>query len=250
MPTVVAGVRRKNNLWIWLSAGLLILALIVTVFILRDQLSRLTATSTSVPSSLPSSIPPTAKIENTKETPIVIITADPCAGATDPGAREMFTLEQITPCLDTVPKVTAFMKNNTQRDDGVNDAACGNPCYSTAALVYEKGVDDLHGLVTLECYLLEMNGVDAYHLGLSIEQPVGSNFCSVNTAEGVLILDANAEMIGTFPSLAEVARFSIERNWMVNGGLMRTIRASQITQTTSMQTSPNLMELPWVFHSY
>ena len=41
-------------------------------------------------------------------------TPDICAGATGPGVRQRFTLEQIASCLNTVPKVSAFMANNVK----------------------------------------------------------------------------------------------------------------------------------------
>ena len=239
----------------WLIAGAVILGMVGTILALRNSspipsLAQVQATSTKVLISTSSPGPLLASPNSAEEIVPASTTPDPCDGATEPGAREKFTFEQITPCLDTVSKVSVFMHNNLERDDHINDDACGNPCYSPAGLVYENGIDDLHGLVTLECFFLEKNGWDAYHIGFSIENPIGSNFCGVNIDEGVLLLDANAETIGTFHSLAEAARYCIGQGWMVNGGLVRSIRASQITQVTSMKTSPNLMELPWVFHPY
>ncbi len=183
-------------------------------------------------------------------TPGPTFTPDVCAGATDPGARQRFTLEQIVPCLKTVPQVNAFMANNTKRDDGWDAKACGEICYSPAWLVYQNGADDLHGLVTLECYLLEKNGWDAYHIGLSVENPVGTNVCGVNTNGTVLILDADGKTVGSFNSLAEVAKYYISHGWMKDGGQIRTIKASQITLVTTNKTTPSLAGLPWVLHPY
>ena len=140
---------------------------------------------------------------------------------------------------DYVARIEHLSQLEIETDDNVD-----------AWLVYENGVDDVHGLVTLECYLLEKNGWDAYHVGLSIESPVGSNACGVNTDEGVVIMDGNGNIVGTFPTLEEVAHFYISHGMMREGGQLRTIKASQITQVTTLRTTPSLTGLPWVFHPY
>ncbi len=182
--------------------------------------------------------------------PISTNTPDVCAGAADPGARVIFSLEQITPCLNTVENVSAFMANNTVRDDGWDAKACGEICYSPAYVVYQNGADDLHGLVTLECFFLEKNGFDAYHIGFSIDKSVGTNMCGVNTESGVMILDYDGKIVGTFESLADAAKHFISQGWMTDGGSLRTIKASQITQITTNKTTPSLINLPWEIHEY
>ena len=179
-------------------------------------------------------------------TPVQTGAPDPCAGATNPGAKEKYSLEQIIPCLDTIPKVSEFMSNNMIRDDNWDAKACGQICYSPAWLVYQNGADDLHGLVTLECYFLEQNGWDAYHIGLSVESQVGTNICGVKSNGKFIILDADGKNIGTFDSLQEVADYYISIGAMQKGGFIRSIKPSQIEQLTTNETKPSLIELPWV----
>jgi hypothetical protein len=237
----------------WLLATAILIGLVGMIYVLgRDSVSAPGIPNTGA-STFEADTPPvdqTESIENTKVVPAIENTPDVCAGATDPGARQKFTLNQITPCLDEISEVGAFMANNLRNDNAWDATACGEICYSPAWLVYENGVDDVHGLVTLECYLLEKNGWDAYHVGLSIESPVGSNACGVNTDEGVVIMDGNGNIVGTFPTLEEVAHFYISRGMMREGGQLRTIKASQITQVTTLRTTPSLTGLPWVFHPY
>jgi hypothetical protein len=152
--------------------------------------------------------------------------------------------------LNDISKVKAFMANNIQIDGDWDAKFCGELCYSPAEVVYQNGVDDVHGLVTLECYLLEKNGWDAYHIGLSIESPMGSNVCGVNTDEGVVIMEGNGNIVGPFPTLSDVAHFYIKHGRMKDGGQLRTIKASQIIQVTTMGTTPSLIGLPWVSHPY
>lgn len=177
-------------------------------------------------------------------------TPDACAGATEPGARQRFNFEQIVPCLNTVTKVSAFMANNMKRDDGWDAKACGEICYSPAWLVYKNGIDDVHGLVTLECYFLEKNGWDAFHIGIAIETPIGTNVCGVNTNGIVLVLDQDGDTEGSFNSLAEVAKYYISHGRMRDGDKLRTIKASQITQVTTNRTTPSILDLPWLIHPY
>ncbi len=177
-------------------------------------------------------------------------TGDTCAGATVRGARESFTLEQITPCLNSIEKVSEFMKNNVERDDGWDGRECGEICYSPAWLVYQNGADSLHGTVTLECYFLEKNGFDAYHIGLAIELPTGTNLCGVNLNGSVLVLDYDGKTAGTYDTLAEVARYYINNFGVEPGGKLRTIKASQIIQLSTNHTTPTILGLPWEIHPY
>ncbi len=244
----------KVSRLVWVAIGVVFVSLVGTFYLLAGRPSR------PLPSAPQAAITEAGTVEadrtpvtQTESLAAAIVpseTPDVCAGATDPGAREMFTLEQITPCLDSVSKVSAFMANNIRMDGAWDAENCGELCYSPAWLVYQNGVDDLHGLVTLECYFLEKNGFDAYHLGLSIESPVGTNLCGVVTEDGVLVLEPDGKTVGSFASLAEVARFYINHGMMVNGGQLRTIRASEITQLTTNRSTPSLSELPWVFHPY
>ncbi len=182
--------------------------------------------------------------------PLPTDTPDVCAGATDPGARDKFSLEQITPCLNSVEKVSKFMANNMTRDDGWDAKACGEICYSPANVVYQNGTDDLHGLVTLECTFLEKNGMDAFHIGFSIDKPVGTNACGVMLDGKLTILDYNGKIVGAFDSLSDAARQYINRGWMTDGGSLRTLKATQITQITTNHSTPSLIELPWEVHEY
>jgi tRNA A-37 threonylcarbamoyl transferase component Bud32 len=254
-PTEKTPLQRKPGLRPihWLTAAAALIGLVGMIYLFgRDSVpaSAPPTTGASTVEATATPVIPAGSAGASQEAPAIENTPDACAGATDPGAREKFTLEQITPCLDDISKVNAFMANNIQNDDDWDATACGKICYSPAEVVYQNGVDDLHGLVTLACYLLEKNGWDAYHIGLSIENPVGTNVCGVNTDEGVLVLESNGNVIGPFPTLADIAHFYIEHGKMKDGGQLRTIKASQITQVTSMETTPSLLGLPWVFHPY
>jgi len=142
------------------------------------------------------------------------------------------------------------MADNIKRDDAWDTKTCGEICYDPAWLVYQNGVDSLHGLVTLECYFLEENGWDAYHIGLAIELPTGTNLCGVNVNGSVLVLDADGKTAGTFDSLADVARYYINHEGVGAGGQLRTIKASQITEVATNRTTPSILELPWVINPY
>jgi hypothetical protein len=177
-------------------------------------------------------------------------TPDVCAGATDPGARQRFTLAQIVPCLNTVLKVSAFMVNNLKYDIDYDTRERGGNEYVPAGVVYERGMDDADGHAILQCYLLEENGYDAFIIGLSIESPIGSNVCGVNTNGAIVILEGAGQISGPFNSIADMAKYYISNNWMQSGGTLRTLKASQVTQITTDRTSPSVLELPWVSHQY
>jgi len=148
--------------------------------------------------------------------------------ATRAGARLAYSFDLILPCLNTPDLVSQFMHNNIVWDDKWDQAAGGNE-YVPAWIVYERGSDDCDGHAILQCYLLEKNGWDAYMIGLSIESPiVGHNVCGVNTNSKILVLDDVGQVEGYFDTLAEVARHYIAKGLMVNGGVLRTIRASVI----------------------
>ncbi len=180
-----------------------------------------------------------------------INTPDACAGATDPGARQRFTFEQIVPCLDTVPKVSAFITNNVKYDVEYDTKERGGNEYVPASVVYERGMDDADGLAILQCYFLEENGEDAFMIGLSIESPIGSNLCGVKNTDGtILILEGSGRQEGPFASFADVAKYYVDKNWMQSGGTLRTLKASQVTQTTTDLTTPSVLDLPWILQQY
>ena len=177
-------------------------------------------------------------------------TPDACAGATDAGARQKFSFEQITPCMNTPPKVSAFMANNMKQDGNYDFGACGENCYYPAALVYQTATDDSDGFAILQCYFLERNGWDAHMLGLSIETPMGHNVCEVNTPTALLILDDLGQMPIPYPALADVAKFYAGKQEMTPGGSLRSLEASQVTQVTTDHSSPNVLGLPWISVQY
>jgi hypothetical protein len=177
-------------------------------------------------------------------------TTDVCAHATDPGARQTFTLEQIVPCLKTIDRVTAFMANNVEYDVEYDIRERGGNEYVPAPLVYQRGIDDADGYAILQCYFLEENDWDAFMIGFSIESPTGSNVCGVNIDKGIIALDGPGQMAGPFNSFTDLADFAISIHWMQRGGSLRTLKASQVTQITTNTTSPSVLELPWVSHPY
>jgi len=195
-------------------------------------------TDTPTPSWTPSPVPFTS-------------TPSPCAGATSAGARQRFSFEEIVPCLNTPRKVSLFMRNNVRWEGNYDNRVCGGNQYDPAWVVYQHGVDDCDGHAILQCYFLEANGWDAYMIGLSIEGGgPGHNVCGVNTDSGILVLDNEGEFVGPFSSLADVAWHYIAKGWMWDGGSLRTIKASQITRTTTDYTTPKVIDLPWSFHEY
>lgn len=176
---------------------------------------------------------------------------DPCSGSTEKGARQKFTFEAIVSCLDTAEKVSAFMANNIEYDIGYDMREQSGNEYTPAAVIYERGIDDADGHAILQCYFLEMNGWDAFVIGLSIESPVGSNVCGILTDDGSLLALAGGGVTqGPFDSFSSLARFYIELDWMESGGTLRTIKASQINQIITDHTAPAVLELPWVYQQY
>jgi hypothetical protein len=177
--------------------------------------------------------------------------SDPCAGATDAGARERFAFDQIVPCLNTVEKVSAFMANNITYYINYDTEQRGGNEYAPAATVYQRGIDDGDGVSILECYLLEENGWDAVVLGLGIETPSGSDACAVTQSDGTLtVLGAAGEIMGPFANLADAARHFVEIGWMPPGSTLRTIKASEVTAITTDDTNPSVLGLPWTIVPY
>lgn len=177
-------------------------------------------------------------------------TPDPCSGATEPGARQIFTLEQITPCLNTPSQVSLFMANNITCDPGYDFREHGGNEYAPAGTVYERGIDDADGCAILQCYILEKNSWDAFMIGLGIETPVGSNVCGVMADSKILTLESGGNSAGPFDTYTDLANHYIGLNWMPNGAILRTIKASLITEIITDQTPVKVLELPWVIKPY
>lgn len=183
--------------------------------------------------------------------PASAITPDTCDAATRPGAREKFTFDQIVPCLNSVAKVSAFTQNNMKVDAEYDTRERGGNEYAPAATVYARGMDDGDGLAILQCYFLENNGFDAFVIGFSIETPLGSNGCGVRNADGTItVLGGLGNIEGPFNSITDLAQFAVSHNWMPAGGSLRTLKASQVIQLTTDETSPSVLELPWVTTEY
>jgi hypothetical protein len=173
------------------------------------------------------------------------------AAATAAGARLKFTLDQITPYLDTPAKVSEFMRNNIKLDPNYDSQQRGGNEYVPAGTVYERGIDDADGWAILMAYFLERNGLDAFMVGLDIETPTGINVCAVKNADGSLtVLEPGGTVTGPFASFAGLATFYTAKGWLEPGGSIRTLKASEVTQVTTDKTSPSVLDLPWVFIDY
>ena len=142
------------------------------------------------------------------------------------------------------------MANNVKYDVEYDIREHGAIEYEPATLVYEHGIDDANGYATLECFLLERNGLDAYVIGLSIETPAGSDVCGINTDGKIQVLMDAGKMAGPYNSFADLAKYFTSINWMKTGGTIRTLKASLVTQPTTDRTSPNILGLPWVSQPY
>jgi hypothetical protein len=178
-------------------------------------------------------------------------THNACAGATDQGAREKFGFEQIIPCLNTTSKTRAFMANNVIYDVGYDTRARGGNEYAPAPVVYRRGIDDADGYAILQCYFLEKNGFDAFVIGMSIESPSGSNACGVRKSDRtILVLEGTGEEAGPFRSFTDLAAYYTSKHWMLRGGTLRTLEASQVTRITTDRTRPSVLGLPWISQRY
>lgn len=163
-----------------------------------------------------------------------------CDTATESGSRTTLTFEEIVPCLDSIEKVSEFMQHNMNYDAAYDAHERSMNEYVPAYLVYERGVDDCDGHAILQCYLLEQNGFDAVVLGLSIDTPTGWNACAVTTKDGVTVLDVKGQVLGPFGSIEEAAQQFITPDLHLG-----TLLASQVTQITTNDTDPNVLNLPW-----
>ena len=185
----------------------------------------------------PTVVPPT-------DSPQPTWTPGPCYGMIGPMAREWFTYEALKACLDTPREVARSAANNL-----VYEAETENE-YLPAHLIWERGADDCDGFAIFQCTILEAKGWDAKMIGLSIESAEGHNVCGVEVPwEGLLVLD-NGWIEGPFESLEEMARFYVEKGWMVEGGSLRTLRASAVQTRTTDYTEPSVLDLPWTVHAY
>ncbi len=164
-----------------------------------------------------------------------------CDHATEAGARTNYTFEEISPCLDSIDKVSEFTQHNMMYDPAYDAHERSSNEYVPAYLVYERGVDDCDGHAILQCYFLEKNGFDAVMLGLSIDTPTGWNACAVTTKDGVYVLDVMGEKLGPYTSIEEAALEFITPDLHLG-----TLLASQVTQITTNDSNPRVLDLPWV----
>lgn len=148
-----------------------------------------TATYTPTPTKTPTPI--------RKPTPTP--TPDFCAGATEPGAREKFTFEQILPCLNTPQKIVRFTNNNFTY---IPDQPYNN--YAPAWLVYQKGGDDCDGFATFDAFVLRFHGYEAYNLGLQIYTLWGHNVAAYKVGKDWYVIDM-AYIHGPFKSIEDFA---------------------------------------------
>ncbi|MCL4396512.1 MAG: hypothetical protein M1482_17200 [Chloroflexi bacterium] len=152
--------------------------------------------------------------------------------------------------MKTVSQVAEFMKNNVKYDVEYDIREHGAIEYEPAALVYERGIDDANGYATLECYLLERNGWNAFIIGLSIETPAGSNICGIDIDGKIQVLEGAGRMSGPFSSFADLAQHYAGIDWMKAGGSVRSLKASKVIQVTTDRTSPDILGLPWTTQAY
>jgi hypothetical protein len=216
----------------------------------------LTSSTSATPATTPAVTSPTSPALSTPtsatgSTTTVAIEAATAETATAAGARLKFTLDQITPYLDSPAKVSEFMRNNIKLDPKYDTQQRGGNEYVPAGTVYERGIDDADGWAILMAYFLEKNGLDAFVIGLDIETPTGINICAVKNADGSLtVLEPGGTVTGPFASIPALASFYMTKGCLEPGGSIRTLKASQVTRVTTDKTSPSVLELPWVFVDY
>jgi hypothetical protein len=148
--------------------------------------------------------------------------------------------------LSSLKLVSLFMENNTTYDAKWDKAAGGNE-YVPAWVIYERGSDDCDGHAILQCYILEQNGMDAYMIGLGVDTAEGHNVCGWFSDKGIVVLDNQGEIVGTYNTLADVAGAYRHLGWMEQGGTLRTVRASAVDRRL---TGAEVEQLPWSFHDY
>ncbi len=167
-------------------------------------------------------------------------TGNYCNDATSAGARTKLTFQEILPCLDTIENVSEFMSNNMMYDGAYDTRERGGNEYVPAWLVYERGVDDCDGHAILQCYFLESNGWDAVMLGLNVDTDSGHNVCAVSDDGAIIVLDNVGTIVGPFATIEDAAL-----NYISPDGHLGTLLASQVTQITTDETTPSVLNLPW-----
>ena len=140
-------------------------------------------------------------------------TVDACLAAMDPGANRRFSFEEITECLTTAEDLLLYMKSNLKHGGGGWDHEFfGENAYSPAREVFERGVDDCDGLAEFGACILQMNGIEAYNVGISILGPLGHNVTGFVGKDGLIYSIHNGESLdGPFTTWVELAEYYIEK---------------------------------------
>ncbi len=200
-----------------------------------------------------STITPTTTATPEAEAPIATLyptrtagpSPDPCEGATDVGARDKFTFEQIVPCLNTPQKLLAFMQNDLSHggDDWDNIQYGGN-AYAPASIVYQKGVDDCDGLAEFGACVLAMNGYEAYSVGISINSQIGHNVTGFVTTDGIYAIDNGQIIDGPFSSWEALAQFYIDAGKAEPNQVIWLFYPCKLSEVTLVYTVPDLERMP------
>jgi len=139
-------------------------------------------------------------------------TLNRCAAAIQPNARQVYSFEDITPCLNTPTKLVEFMRNNLQWNSGWDNVNYGDNTYSPAKEVYAFGVDDCDGLAEFAACVLSKHGYEAYNVGISILGPQGHNVAGYVGDDGMMYAIHNGQEIsGPFTSWEELAQSFIDQ---------------------------------------
>lgn len=137
--------------------------------------------------------------------------SDACERAMESGARERFSFEQITPCLDTPENIIAFLQTNMQWQPDYDEVNYGGNVYLPAGEVYQNGTDDCDGLAELIACALSRNGYEAYNVGISVNRPWGFNVAGYVGEDGkIFAITNNPQPEGPFESWAELAQVFID----------------------------------------
>jgi hypothetical protein len=141
------------------------------------------------------------------------------------------------------------MKNNLAWDGDWDNKVAGGNEYAPAWVVYERGVDDCDGHAILQAYILKQNGYEAYAVGISIigPNPLGHNVAGYrdkNSPSEIWSLNNSGEMIGPFSSWEELAQWYIDHGYAYANGTIRLFDPFGITQPTTDNTHPSVLELP------
>lgn len=139
-------------------------------------------------------------------------TADPCTGATETGARDHFTYDQILPCLDDPEKIVAFMSTNITPQPDWDAATFGDNSYPTSQEVYAAGADDCDGLAEFAACTLSRHGYEAYNVGVSITGPWGYNVAGYVDANGQkFAINGGIIIEGPFATWDEMGQYYIDK---------------------------------------